>query len=92
MPVRFGGRGKPNFVPTPIAWAKCPPNATERIGYLLGRKYSLPFAKIMRTADIEYFSPETGRKPILHCSPECRAMIRVHLKAPSRTHGDEATA
>ena len=43
-------------------------------------------------ADIEYFSPETGWKPILHCSPDRRAMIRVHLKAPSRTHRNEATA
>jgi hypothetical protein len=37
-------------------------------------------------ADIEYFSPQTGWKPILHCSLECRTMVRVHLKAPSRTH------
>ena len=26
------------------------------------------------------------------CSPECRAMIRVHLKALSRTYRNEATA
>jgi lactoylglutathione lyase len=35
---------------------------------------------------------ETGWKTILHCSRECRAMIREHLKAPSRTECDEATA
>ena len=39
------------------------------IGYLLGRKYSLQFAKIMRPADIEYFSPGRQAGSLSYIAP-----------------------